>query len=282
MPLARDPQAITVTGYGGVDLNVWDYGGLGEPLLLLHCTGTLGRIWDVVVAELGDHFRVLAPDTRGQGDSQAPEQRRDYLWDFSGQDLLAIMEHFDLPRGMGAVGHSAGGAHVVYAERRVPGIFGKVMLIDAIIADRTFFREENPLAAKVRKRINEFESIEAARERLASKPPMEHWVPGAVDSYLAHAFAPMEGGGYQLKCPGTRESWFYELGGATDMYDLLDTLQFDACVVTGENSYVQPWVAAQQARLPRAKLEVVPGAGHFIPQEKPAETAALISRWFGA
>lgn len=280
MPLARDPKAITVTGYGGVDLNVWDYGGLGEPLLLVHCTGTLGRIWDVVVAELGDRFRVLAPDTRGQGDSQAPEQRRDYLWDFSGQDLLAVMEHFDLPRGIGAVGHSAGGAHVGYAERRLPGIFGKVMLIDAIIADRKFFLDENPLAEKVRKRINEFESLDAARERLSSKPPMMHWVGGALDSYLVHAFEPMEGGGYRLKCPGARESWFYELGGASDLFDTLDTLQFDACVVTGENSYVAPWVAAQQARLAKAKLEVLPGAGHFIPQEKPVETAALITEWF--
>lgn len=281
MPLARAPQAITVTGYGGVDLNVWDYGGLGEPLLLVHCTGTLGRIWDVVVAELGDRFRVLAPDTRGQGDSQAPEQRRDYLWDFSGQDLLAIMEHFDLPRGMGAVGHSAGGAHVGYAERRVPGIFGKVMLIDAIIADRKFFLDENPLAEKVRKRINEFETLEAARERLVSKPPMAQWVVGALDSYLTHAFAPMAGGGYRLKCPGARESWYYELGGASDLFDTLDTLQFEACVVTGEDSYVQPWATAQHARLSKAKLEVVPGAGHFIPQEKPVEIAALISGWFG-
>lgn len=281
MSLAREPEAVSVTGYGGVDLNVWDYGGLGEPLLMVHCTGTLGRIWDVVVAALGDQFRVLAPDTRGQGDSQAPEQRRDYLWDFSGQDLLAIMEHFDLPRGMGAVGHSAGGAHVGYAERRVPGIFGKVMLIDAIIAERKFFAGEHPLAAKVRKRINEFESLEAARDRLTSKPPMELWAEGAIDSYLDHAFKRAERGGYELKCPGARESWFYELGGASDLYDVLDTLQFDACVVTGENSYVQSWAAAQQSRLPKAKLEIVPGAGHFIPQEKPVETAALIKGWFG-
>jgi pimeloyl-ACP methyl ester carboxylesterase len=272
---------VPVTGYGGVDLNVWDYGGLGEPLLFVHCTGTLGRIWDVVVAELGDRFRVLAPDTRGQGDSQAPERRRDYLWDFSGQDLLAIMEHFDLPRGIGAVGHSAGGAHVAYAERRVPGIFGKVMLIDAIIAERKFFHDEHPLAVKVRRRVNEFESLEAARERLQSKPPMEHWVREAVDSYLAHAFTPTEGGGYRLKCPGAREAWYYELGGASDIFDVLDTLQFDARVVTGEYSYVHPWAVAQQARLPKAKLEVVPGAGHFIPQEKPVETAALIAGWFG-
>lgn len=282
MPLAREPVAETVTGYGGVDLNVWDYGGLGEPLLMVHCTGTLGRIWDVVVAELGDRFRVLAPDTRGQGDSQAPEKRRDYVWDFSGQDLLAIIEHFDLPRGLGAVGHSAGGAHVAYAERRVSGIFGKVMLIDAIIAERKFFDGEHPLAEKVRRRKNEFESLDAARERLTSKPPMELWVPGAVDAYLAHAFAPTADGGLCLKCPGARESWFYELGGASDLYDVLDTLQFDACVVTGENSYAQSWAAAQQARLPKAKLEIVPGAGHFIPQEKPVETAALIRGWFGA
>lgn len=278
--LSREPKRVTMTGYGGIDLAVWDYGGDGVPLLFAHCTGTLARIWDVVVAELGDRFRIIAPDTRGQGDSEAPAQRRDYIWDFSGQDLLAVMEHFDLPRGVGAVGHSAGGAHVAYAERRSPGAFGRVMLIDAIIADRVYFEGESPLAEKVRRRKNTFESHEAARERLTSKPPMSEWVSPAVESYLAHAFTSPEGEGIALKCPGDREAWFYELGGASDLYDVLDKLNFEACLVTGEKSYAQPWVAAQAAKLPRSRMEVVPGAGHFIPQEKPKETAELIRRWF--
>lgn len=281
MPLLREPQPVSVIGHGGIRLNVWDYGGAGTPLLFVHCTGTLGRIWDVVVAELEDRFRVLALDTRGQGDSEAPADRDDYRWDYSGRDLLAVVEHFGLPRGIGAVGHSAGGAHVAYAEHFAPGTFEKVMLIDAVIAARAWFEGENQLAIKVARRKNEFPSLAAARERLSSKPPMAHWSPGAVEAYLQHAFRKNGTESYLLKCPGAREAWYYELGGASDMYEALDTLTFDACLVTGETSYAHPWVEGQHAKLPKARVDTVAGAGHFIPQEKPAETAALIQRWFG-
>ncbi len=281
MTLPREPQPITVTGHGGIRLHVWDYGGAGAPLLFAHCTGTLGRIWDVVVAELADEFRILAPDTRGQGDSEAPADRDDYRWALSGRDLLAVMEHFKLPRGMGAVGHSAGGAHVAYAEQAAPGAFGKVMLIDAVIAAREWFEGENQLAIKVARRKNSFPTLEDARERLASKPPMSLWVEGALDSYIYHAFY-QDNGVQQLKCPGTREAWYYELGGASDVYEALDQLGFEACLVTGEKSYAHAWVEGQHAKLPKARVETVAGAGHFIPQEKPVETAALIRAWFGA
>ena len=154
------------------------------------------------------------------------------------------------------------------------------MLMDAVVADRQFFQGENPLAEKVRRRKNSFESVASARERLYSKPPMEHWVPEAVDSYLAHAFHVDALGACELKCPGTREAWFYELGGASDLYDALGELAHPTALVTGENSYGKAWVEAQQARLPDAHIDIVPGAGHFIPQEKPVETAALIAAWF--
>ncbi len=279
--LIREPEAVTVLGHDGVTLNVWDYGGEGIPLLLCHCTGTLGRIWDPVVSALGDQFRVLAPDTRGQGDSEAPPTREDYRWDFSGKDLLAILKHFDLPSGVGAVGHSAGGAHVGYAALAAPDSFGRIMLMDAVVADRQFFQGDNPLAEKVRRRRNQFDSLDAARARLSSKPPMAHWHPGSVAAYLAHAFLIAPDGSCALKCPGTREAWFYELGGASDLYEALGDIALPTALVTGEHSYGQAWVEAQQARLSDARIDVVPGAGHFMPQEKPDETAALIAAWFG-
>jgi haloacetate dehalogenase len=281
MPLFREPRAVSVVGYGGLRLNVWDYGGAGTPLLLCHCTGTLGRVWDVVVAELADQFRVLAPDTRGQGDSEAPALREDYRWDFSGRDIHAVLQHFGLPKGVAAAGHSAGGAHVAYAEYLEPGTFAQVMLMDAVIADRRFFEGENKLAVKVRRRKNEFPSLHDARERLTSKPPMGQWVPGAVDAYLAHAFVVAGDGSCRLKCPGDREAWFYELGGASDVFNALEQLSFSALLVTGEHSYAIPWVEAQHAKFAGSRVETVAGAGHFIPQEKPAETAALIRSWFG-
>lgn len=280
MSLPREPQAVNIIGHGGIRLNAWDYGGEGTPLLFAHCTGTFGRIWDPVVAELEDAYRVIAPDTRGQGDSEAPPHREGCRWELSGHDLLAILDHFGFSRGIGAVGHSAGGAHVAYVEHLSPGTITRALLIDAVIADPALFQGENGLAVKVARRKNTFESREAARARLTGKPPMQHWVPDAVEAYLAHAFRTDANGHCHLKCPGTREAWYYEHGGAPDIYNALESLTFQAMLVTGDKSYAGPWIEAQHARLPRSRVVVVPDAGHFIPQEKPAETAALIRSWF--
>ena len=80
-------------GYLGVDINVFDYGGDGPPLLLAHCTGTHARMWDPVVAHLLEDFRVVAPDTRGHGDSEKPENLDAYVWRYSGHDLLSVIDN---------------------------------------------------------------------------------------------------------------------------------------------------------------------------------------------
>ncbi|MCH7910243.1 MAG: alpha/beta fold hydrolase, partial [Candidatus Hydrogenedentes bacterium] len=78
MTMQEDPvgefrvERRRVTGFDGVALNVWDLGGDGPPLLLCHCTGTHGRVWDPLLPRLLEHFHVYAPDTRGHGDSEKP------------------------------------------------------------------------------------------------------------------------------------------------------------------------------------------------------------------
>lgn len=274
------PAPVAVIGEGGIQLNVWDYGGEGPPLVLCHCTGTFGRIWDPVVVHLRDTFHVLAIDTRGQGDSEAPQDRIQYEWWRSGDDVAAVAEHFDLPAPRYACGHSGGGAHVAYAELGQPGLFQKLLLIDPIIAPYHRFGEENPLAAKVRRRINTFSSRVEARERFASKPPMDRWSPVMRDAYVQHAFIDLPGGGITLKCPGDREAWFYELGGAHDVYQRLKEIRCPVMLVTGSDSYIAPLVEKQAAKLPACMMRTIAGAGHFVPQEQPETIAFLMKDWF--
>jgi pimeloyl-ACP methyl ester carboxylesterase len=280
MSLFRAPVSHHIPGRNDLDLCVWDFGGDGSPVLFSHCTGTLARVWDGVVGALDDRFRILAIDTRGHGDSETPPTRDEYAWELSGHDLLAVADHFGLGDSIDAVGHSAGGAHVAYAEHIRPGSIGRAVLIDPIIGPREHFQGSHPLAEKVRYRINEFESVAAARERLCAKPPMSRWCDTAVVAYLAHAFHTDADGSCSLKCPGDREAWFYELGGACEVFETLEDLSCQTCLITGSESYVQPLVAVQQEKLPNSKMEIVPETGHFIPQEKPAAMAEIIHSSF--
>lgn len=277
MQLSPTPRRIK--GHDGVHLNVWDYGGNGLPLLLCHCTGTVARTWDPVVARLGDAFHVYAIDSRGHGDSDQPRIREAYEWALSGYDLLAVIEVLKLPTPVVAAGHSGGGAHIAYAEMFQPGMFSRVVLIEPIIGPREFFSSPSPLAAIARRRVNIFESRDAARHRFAAKPPMNRWHPEALEAYVQHGLTALPDGRAVLKLPGDIEAWVYDLGGACDVYDRLHELKFEALLAAGGDSYGVTLVTNQAERLPRAVLRLIHGAHHFLPQERPAEVAGLLRDW---
>ena len=271
-----NPTAVRVTGYDCVRINVWDYGGEGPPLMLAHCTGTHGRIWDPLVPALLPHFRVFAYDTRGHGDSDKPHDPKSYRWESSGMDLLAVIDALGLGAGILVAGHSAGAAHICYAEMKRPGTFSRAVLIDPIIGPAEAFSGPNPLAEKSRRRRNEFDCHDAAVRRFASKPHMNAWAPAALEAYVRFGTCGQADGRIRLKCPGEIEAAVYDGSGATDVYENLGELKLHVTLVTAENSDVRILAELQRERLSSVDFRLIDDSSHFIPQEKPDEIAALI------
>ena len=52
----------------------WRDRGAGPPLLLLHETAATAAIWEPLIGAIGGDARTIAPDRRGWGSSEAPEQ----------------------------------------------------------------------------------------------------------------------------------------------------------------------------------------------------------------
>ncbi len=52
-------------------------GGTGEPLVLIHGFGQNWYMWNRLLPELSKHFTVIAPDLRGVGESDKPENGYD-------------------------------------------------------------------------------------------------------------------------------------------------------------------------------------------------------------
>ena len=175
MRATQEPARIRIAGHDGVALNLWDWGGAGPPLLLCHCTGTAGRIWDPLVMHLRPHFHVYALDSRGHGDSDKPTEREAYTWDNCGHDTLKVAEHLNVAGELFAAGHSGGGTHLVYAELQRPGTFRKMALLDAIVAPHTAFTGENAMSRIARRRRESFAGRAEARAHFAAKPPMTAW-----------------------------------------------------------------------------------------------------------
>ena len=274
------PVPMDVTAGDGVRLRLWDYGGNGAPLLLCHCAGTLGRIWDPVIARLPGGIRPLALDLRGHGDSDKPRGQRHYRWECFGADVAAVVDALNLA-GCAAAGHSGGAVAVTLAQLERPGLFRRIALVDAVLATEKFFPVINPMADQARRRRAHFESRDAVRHRLGAKFPFNTWTGEAFEAYVAHGFDDLPDGTVHLKCPPSVEAHFYETGPSEHVLERLHEIDVPALLVSGARSYLLEYVHEQQRRLPRGRCEVLADTGHFIPQERPGETAALLAEWLG-
>lgn len=112
----------------GVEHHWVDVGGLrlhyaaagpadGEPVVLVHGWPQHWYAWRRVIPLLQDRFRVIAPDLRGFGWSDAP--RSSYTKDEFGDDIANLLTALDL-RGVRLAGHDWGGIAVFLAALQVP------------------------------------------------------------------------------------------------------------------------------------------------------------------
>jgi pimeloyl-ACP methyl ester carboxylesterase len=118
---------IVVNGPSG-PIGAIDWGGSGDPLLLIHGGGTNAAQWAPVVPHLSN-FRCVSFDLPGHGLTPAPTTRPYYpLW----REIMdAVIAHFALPRErLALVGGSFGGALSVWYAGQRPGLRG-VVSIDA-------------------------------------------------------------------------------------------------------------------------------------------------------
>lgn len=270
---------ISVPSSEDVVVAVHDLGGDGPPLLFLHATGFHGRCYAPVADRLRDRFHVYAPDLRGHGDSHTPPSA-DLHWANMALDTLAIVDHLGLDEPVWFAGHSMGGATVVNAALRRPGLVRGAWLFEPIVfprePDHRAISRANPLAALARKRRHDFDSFDHAYENYASKPPFERLDPDALRAYVDHGFRP-EGDHVTLKCRGEREARVFE-GVDTSVFERLAEVTAPITVV-GSGDGEGPAVLAPRLAelLANGTAEAWPDRSHFGPFEDPARAATSIT-----
>lgn len=282
---------VSVPSTGGVVLAVHDLGGDGPPLLACHATGFHARVWDGVAAELPGR-RCLAVDFRGFGDSTAPPDGN-FDWAGFGDDVLAVVDHFDLT-DVQAVGHSKGGAALLLAELARPGTFDRLVCYEPIVfpaSGEGLAPEARPpatgpeersgggnfLAEIARHRRQTFDSFEAAIERFSAKPPLGSLRPDVLEAYVRHGFRPTDDGRIALKADRENEARTYEMGPRHGAFERLHEVRCPVLVAHGSDgdgpAVLAPLIAE---RLPRGEVRSFPTLGHFGPLEDPAAFAAVV------
>ncbi|HEX5612889.1 MAG TPA: 3-oxoadipate enol-lactonase [Burkholderiales bacterium] len=112
----------------GIDAYYELHGKEGAPWLVLsHSLACSVRMWDEQIAEFRDRYRILAYDTRGHGQSEAPAGA--YTLEQLADDLKALLEHVGAARPH-YCGLSMGGMIGQTFALKYPGVFASLTLAD--------------------------------------------------------------------------------------------------------------------------------------------------------
>ncbi|MGV0850824.1 alpha/beta fold hydrolase [Mycolicibacterium phlei] len=119
-PELPESRPVAVRSRDGIRLHAEVFGPEdGYPIVLVHGITCAIRVWANQIADLAQHYRVIAYDHRGHGRSAVPARRRSYSLDHLAADLDSVLDA-TLASGERAViaGHSMGGIAISsWAER---------------------------------------------------------------------------------------------------------------------------------------------------------------------
>lgn len=241
-------------------------GGTGEPLVLLHGIFAEKEHWVDFARPLTGDWRVIAPDLPGFGESG---RHADARYDYAAQveRLRAFLDALGLQR-VHLAGNSMGGTLAALFAVAHPERVASVGFIGAPHG----IRAPRPSAMDL--------AIEAGRAPLVARTAQE------FDAMLSLVFAQRPFLPYPV-LHATREAamgqadsnlrvWQEQLADRWLLDARIAALQAPVLVLWGEADRVFDASGAQalQAKLPQARVAVLPGAGHLPMMEAPRPTAA--------
>ncbi|HZP30483.1 MAG TPA: alpha/beta hydrolase [Acidimicrobiia bacterium] len=268
-----------------------DWGGAGEPLLLLHPNGFCAGFFDPLARRLRDRYRPIAVDLRGHGASETRAERDWYRYDWMAADVAAVLDELGVGEFV-ALGESLGGGVATYVDRLRAPAMRRVMLCEAIAfdlpgeatraAEADAGGHKNFMAEIARKRRPVWTDRATVRASYGSRAPLDVLAPEFLDAYVHWGFRDRPDGQVELACPPEVEATIFEIAadphGAIGAWSNLAGLSATAVVLCGDRSDLpMPWFEAQAARA-GAELVVVPG-GHFFLQEDLDRAEALVRRY---
>jgi lipase len=264
---------------GDAEIQYLDYPGDGPALIALHATGFQPWMWHPIARELSG-FHVIAPYFC---DHRVADPRQGGLgWSLVAEDLAAFIENLEPGRPC-IVGHSMGATVACIAEALVGPIASRMVLIEPIFLPPGFYEtdisvEQHPLASKSIRRRSEWSDESEAREYLRSKKLFSAWDDEMLDLYLQHGMTEADNGALTLACQPAREAALFMGGMETDPWPLLERVTCPSLLVEGGDSENNTVIDLERAAgvMHDARLEVIAGAGHLVPMEKPGELLSVI------
>ncbi|MEA2125375.1 MAG: hypothetical protein QOI80_2157 [Solirubrobacteraceae bacterium] len=275
-------QPPPLSGVVHIDVRVdrcrWHVATAGDPeappIVLLHGWPQHWWCWRRVIPALAKEHRVYAPDLRGFGWSDAPPGRYDK--EGLAADVLTLLDVLDIDTCT-LVGHDWGGfvgwLTALHAPERLDRLVSLSIIHPWFVPERSIKSLASafyqlPMATPGVTRLFQHQI-----GRLVRRAGAPGWSDEDVRLYgeqwrrSAHAAAASA----LYRTFLTRELPALTRGRYADR-----RVDLPVTTATGENDDVVTPARVQGAQASNLRTEVIEGAGHFLPEEKPREIAELI------
>jgi pimeloyl-ACP methyl ester carboxylesterase len=258
-------------------------GGQGPAVVLLHGYGETGDMWAPLAADLARDHTVVVPDLRGLGLSSRPAGGYDKKTQAG--DVAGVLDALKIQRA-DLVTHDIGNMVGFAFAMQNPSRVTRFVLIDAPIPGIGPWEEvlKNPLLWHFRFGGPDMERLVAGRERIYldrfwnefSADPKKF--PEASRVHYAALYAR----------PGAMHAGFAQFA-AFDQ-DVIDDraalaakgkLPMPVLALGGEASFGPMMATVMRAAASDVTQGVVPGSGHWIMEENPSATIALVRGFLG-
>lgn len=259
--------------------------GDGAPVVLLHGSPFSSFIWRRIVAVLSSRFRCVAPDLLGLGDTETP---LDADWTLPAQEqaVLGLLDELGLDQ-VALVGHDQGGAIAQLIAAHHPERLTALVLADAEAYDNWPSADELPylratqfplLGRLVLWSWSHRPLLRRALDRGGAVHDPDVLTDELVDGYIAAGLADPH------RRAKTRRFLAAQLDPANQAHTQasvkgLNGFEKPTLILWGEDDVHFPpaWGERLRSDIPGCvRLEVLPGTGHLLMEERPTEVAALI------
>ncbi|MGH8877729.1 MAG: alpha/beta fold hydrolase [Stackebrandtia sp.] len=242
--------------------------GDGPPVILTHGTPAWSYLWREVAPLLARDHTVYVWDLLGFGCSRigagvAPSIAR------QARTLAELVEHWEL-ESPSLVGHDIGGG-VVTRAHLIEGVpVRRLALVDAAVLGpwNTPFTEHMQQHADAYRTMptQVFADIIAPRLRTATHTELS-------DADFARYLAPWTGHDGQQRWVDQVAAVSFE--DTREAVSRLDEITADTLVLWGEHdTWLEPSTGKRLCdAIPVAKYVTIPGGGHFLPEDRPRDTA---------
>ena len=259
---------ITMMSNDGFALRGLVAGSSGIPLLLVHGFPFDHTQWQPQLVGLTHQATILAPDIRGLGSSEGPEEHALYSMERYAADLVAWMDHMAWESAV-VCGLSMGGYIILAMLEAAPERFRGVVLMD------THARADTDEAREGRRRSRERIRREGMAglasdllQRVVGTTTLRNRSEVTAHLQWMMSRAPANGVAGALEAMASRP----------DRTHLLPDIGVPALALVGSEDALTPpdVVRAMAGQIPGAACMEIPDAGHVVSLEAPEATNAAL------